>query len=234
MNSDKGAISKRRKLMITPTQLDSNEKKNQSLSKFLIVAVTAALSCGTLLAQSHPGGGSAQPTTPNQQQNSDVPTTGSPQQSMQDSAFLHKALEGGVAEVQLGQLAQEKSQSGDVKQFGQRMVQDHTQLGTQMQPVAKQLGVSQPKGPSKKDKQLISKLQGLSGQQFDEEYIKAMVKDHREDLKDFKTEAEMTQDPNVKQAAQQGESVISEHLKMIEQIAQAHNVPLDGKEMSSK
>ena len=207
-------------------------------NKYFMLAVAAILSCGTLFAQSHPsGGGGMQPsTTPNQQQNQDAPATaGSPQQAMQDSAFLHKALEGGVAEVQLGQLAQEKSQSDDVKQFGQRMVQDHTQLGTQMQPVAKQLGVSQPKGPSKKDKQLMAKLQGLSGQQFDEEYIKAMVKDHRDDLKDFKTEADMTQDPNVKQAAQQGVSVISEHLKMIEQIAQAHNISVDGKnkEMSS-
>jgi putative membrane protein len=134
-----------------------------------------------------------------------------------------------LAEVQLGQLAQEKSQSEDVKQFGQRMVQDHTQLGTQMQPAAKQLGVSQPKGPSKKDKQLMAKLQGLTGPQFDEEYIRAMVKDHRQDLKDFKTEVEMTQDPGVKSVAQQGEAVIADHLKAIEQIAQAHNIPVDGK-----
>jgi putative membrane protein len=221
---------------MTLLQIIHTGRRRKTAVKLLTLAGTAFLSCGAVLAQSHPGGGGSQPTTPSQQQNQDAPTTaGSPQQSMQDTAFVHKALEGGVAEVQLGQLAQEKSQSEDVKQFAQRMVQDHTQLGTQMQPVAKQLGVSQPKGPSKKDKQLMAKLQGLSGQQFDEEYIKVMVKAHREDLKDFKTEAEMTQDPNVKQAAQQGVTVISDHLKMIEQIAQAHNVALGGKskEMSS-
>jgi putative membrane protein len=195
---------------------------------WVTIAATAWLSCGALMAQSHPGGGGG--GTPNQQQNQDNPAmTGSPQQTMQDAAFVHKALEGAAAEVQLGQLAQEKSQSEDVKQFAQRMVQDHTQFGIEMQPVAKQLGVSQPKGLSKKDKQVMAKLQGLSGQQFDEEYIKVMVKDHREDLKDFKTEAEMSQDPNVKQAVQQGVTVITDHLKMIEQIAQAHNVALDGK-----
>jgi putative membrane protein len=139
--------------------------------------------------------------------------------------------------VQLGQLAEQKSQSNDVKQFAQKMVSDHTQMGEKwFKPVAKQMGVSEPKGPSKKDKKLIEKLQGLSGPQFDTEYIQAMVKDHKEDLKDFKSEAEMAQDPNVKQIATQGTNIIQQHLQLIEQIAQAHNVPLEGKskEISSK
>lgn len=75
----------------------------------------------------------------------------------------------------------------------------------------------------------MAKLEGLSGQQFDEEYIKAMVKDHRQNLKEFKGEAQMAQDPSVKQAAEQGASVISQHLQMIEQIAQNHNVAIEGK-----
>ncbi len=63
-----------------------------------------------------------------------------------------------------------------------------------------------------------------------------MVKDHKQDLKDFQNEAQSAQDPNVKQIAQQGADLISKHLEMIEQIAQAHNVPVEGKnkEMSSK
>jgi putative membrane protein len=150
-------------------------------------------------------------------------------QSMADQAFVKKALEGGVAEIQLGQLAQQKSQSDDVKQFGQKMVEDHTQLSEQMKPIAQQLGVKDPKGPSKKDKQLMAKLEGLSGPQFDEAYIQAMVKDHKEDLKDFRNEAQSAQNQNVKQAAQQGAGVISHHLEMIEQIAQSHNVATDAK-----
>jgi putative membrane protein len=148
---------------------------------------------------------------------------------MADQEFIKKALEGDSAEVQLGQLAQQKSQSDDVKQFGQKMVDDHTQLGDQIKPIAKQLGVKEPKGPSKKAKQLAAKLEGLSGQQFDEVYIKAMVKSHKEDLKEFKDEEQTTRNPNVKQAVQQGEGVISQHLQMIEQIAQSHNVETDGK-----
>lgn len=158
-------------------------------------------------------------------------------QNFGDQAFVAKAMEGDAAEVQLGQLAQQKSQSNDVKQFAAKMVSDHQQMNDKwFKPVAKQIGASEPKGPSKKDKKLAEKLQGLSGQQFDTEYIQAMVKDHKQDLKDFQSEAQSAQDPNVKQIAQQGSDVISKHLQMIEQIAQAHNVPMEGKtkEVSSR
>jgi putative membrane protein len=198
----------------------------------LLVAVMA-------VAQTPPGGGagSQQPNMPNQptspMANPNMDPTMANQQSMADQSFVKKALEGGAAEVELGQLAQQKSQSEDVKQFGQKMVQDHTQLGDQMKPIAQQLGVKEPKGPSKKDKELIGKLEALSGPQFDEAYIQAMVKDHKQDLKDFKDAAQTAQNPNVKQAAQQGAGVISQHLQMIQQIAQTHNVATDGKKASS-
>lgn len=158
-------------------------------------------------------------------------TPGTAQTSGQyaDQSFVSKALSGGEAEVQLGQLAQQKSQSQDVKQFAQKMVSDHSQMGDKwFKPIAKQMGVSVPKGPDKKDKKLIEKLQGLSGQDFDHQYIQAMVKDHQKDLKDFQNEAQAAQDPSVKQAAQQGATIIEQHLQMIEQIAKNHNVPMEG------
>lgn len=213
-----------------------------NMKKLWLCSVPALLASAALLAQAPPSGGGQQPM-PSQPPSSAAPSPGAaPEaaptgQNFGDQAFVSKALEGGVAEVQLGQLAQQKSQSNDVKQFAQKMVSDHSQMGEKwFKPVAKQMGVSEPKGPSKKDKKLIEKLQGLSGQQFDTEYIQAMVKDHKEDLKDFQSEAQMAQDPTVKQIAQQGSTVIQQHLQLIEQIAQAHNVPVEGKskEVSSK
>jgi putative membrane protein len=205
-------------------------------TKILLCSASTLLAGTIAVAQVQPGGaGQQQPNMPSQQPTSPTPGTVGPeanlanQQAMADQSFVRKALEGGAAEVQLGQLAQQKSQSDDVKQFAQKMVEDHTQLGDQMKPIAQQLGVKEPKGPSKKDKQLMAKLEGLSGPQFDEAYIQAMMKDHKEDLKEFKDEAQAAQNPNVKQAAQQGAGVISQHLQMIQQIAQSHNVATDGK-----
>jgi putative membrane protein len=185
-----------------------------------------------------------QPSMPSQQQPSTNPGAANPGnpgmgpgaypgtaptgQDFGDKAFVSKALEGGQAEVQLGQLAQEKSQSNDVKQFGQKMVNDHSQMADKwLKPVAQQLGVSEPKGPSKKDKKEIAKLQALSGEEFDREYILFMVKDHQQDLKEFTSEAQSSQNPSVKQIAQQGSGIISQHLQLIEQIAKSHNVTVE-------
>ncbi len=150
-----------------------------------------------------------------------------------DKHFVNEALEGGNAEVQLGQLAQQKASSDDVKQFGQKMVEDHTRLGDQMKQVAHQIGVTPPSGLSAKDQALNTKLQALSGDAFDKAYIQAMVRDHKKDLWEFKHAAASAKAPSVKDAASQGEQVISEHLKMIEQIAQSHHVSTGGASRAS-
>jgi putative membrane protein len=205
-----------------------------------LCSVPALFLSTALIAQVPGGGAPQQPSMPSQQQpsTSTMPSNegNAPAgQNFADSAFLSKAMEGSDAEVELGKLAQQKSQSQDVKQFAQRMVNDHSQMNDKwFKPVAKQLNVSEPKGPSKKDKKLIEKLQSLNGQRFDTEYIQAMVKDHKDDLKEFQGEAQAAQDPNVKQIATQGSNIIEKHLQMIEQIAQAHNVPVEGKEISSR
>lgn len=204
----------------------------QFFPRILIITGAVCLSAAIAVAQA-PGNmgnpGQQQQTTPTnnnpnlndaqqiqQQQSSD-------QGAMQDRAFVHSALEGGMAEVQMGQLAAQKGNSDDVKQFGQKMANDHAQIGDQMKQVAQQLNVKPPKGLSKKDKAEVAKLQALSGPQFDNAYIEAMVKDHKKDLSDFKQEAENSQNPAVKQVAQQGAQVIDQHLQQIQQIAKAHN-----------
>lgn len=207
-----------------------------------------ALLCATVaLAQSPGGTPQQQPSMPQSQSpnsgaqapgsNSTAgPTAGAPTsaQDFSERAFISKAMEGGIAEVQLGQLAQQKSQSNDVKQFAAKMVNDHGQMGDKwLKPVAQQMGIDPPSGPTKKDKKEIEKLQGLSGQDFDREYITMMVKDHQKDLKDFQSEAQSAQDPTVKQIADKGSQVIQQHLQIIEQIAKAHNIDVGGKEMSS-
>jgi putative membrane protein len=206
-------------------------------SRICLYSASALLAGGLAVAQSpqQPTPGQSQPNAPNQQQPTNPNTVSPPgateDQSMFDQEFLRKALEGGAAEVQLGQLAQQKSQSGDVKQFGQKMVADHTQLGDAIKPIAQKLGVKQPKEPSKKDRQLIAKLETLSGPEFDQAYIQAMLKDHQQDLKEFKNEAQSAQDPNIKRVAQVGANVISQHLQLIQQIAQSHNVTASNRSM---
>jgi putative membrane protein len=144
--------------------------------------------------------------------------------SMGDKHFVSEALKGGQAEVQMGKLAEQQGNSSDVKSFGRRMVQDHTKMGEQMKGVAGEEGITPPTSPTILQQAEIKKLKGLSGDAFDQEYIKTMVKDHETDLNDFKKESQDGKSAKVKDAASQGASVISEHLTMIRQIAQAHGI----------
>jgi putative membrane protein len=137
-----------------------------------------------------------------------------------DKAFVKKAMQGSMAEIQLGQLAQQKASSDDVKQFGQKMVDDHTKLSDQMKPIASQLGVNPPTELSGKDKALQKKLEGLSGDAFDKAYMSAMVKDHQKDLNEFEQASTSAKSPQVQQAAQQGAQVIHEHLQLAQQVAE--------------
>lgn len=200
------------------------------LNRVLMAGGILLMSGAMAMAQQQPMGSAPQPENPANNPNSPMDSTAQMQAqqnaaagSMQDKSFVRKALEGGMFEVQAGQLAAQKGSGQDVQQFGQKMVDDHTKLGDQMKPIAAQMGVHAPTKLSKKDAATLSKLQGMSGSEFDNAYIKDMVSDHKKDLSDFKQEAENTQNPNLKQATQQGAQVISEHLQMAEQLSKAHN-----------
>lgn len=133
-----------------------------------------------------------------------------------DKKFLTMASEGNAAEISLGNLALQKSSNPDVKEFAQRMVDDHTKLQEQAKPVAEQLGVTPPSQPSAKQQALMTKLQAANGADFDKQYAHAMVEDHREDDKEFKKEETSGKNQSVKDLATQGEPIIAQHLQMAE------------------
>jgi putative membrane protein len=212
-------------------------------SKFLLLTAAVLFSGACVIAQDPGGmpgggGGSQQPTPgtapgyPGAQPMPGTTPGGTPgmQASMADQAFLRQMFESDAVEVQLGQMAQEKSQSDDVKQFAEKMVENRKRLDDQLTPLAKRLDVSQPKGPDKKMKQEIARLQTLSGQQFDEEYIRTIAKAHEKDVKSIKQAADTSQDPSVQRTAQADAPVIEQHLQAIQKIAQAHNVQTESSE----
>lgn len=134
--------------------------------------------------------------------------------SVADKKFVKDAMEGDMAEIQLGQLALQKASSEDVKQFAQKIIDDHTKLDEQVKPIAMQVGVTAPTQVSAKDRALMTKLQSLSGSAFDKAYVTAIVADHAMDDKKFKAEETGGKDPKVKDAATQAEPVIAQHLQM--------------------
>jgi putative membrane protein len=164
------------------------------------------------------------PSSPSAQDS--APNSGDVGQVMEDKMFLRKAAEGGIAEVKLGQLAAQKASSDDVKAFGQKMVEDHTKLNSQMAQVADSLGVMLPKSMNKEDQAEYDKLNGLSGNDFDTEYLSCMVKDHHKDLHEFRVEAASRADPTLHDAVVQAETIIHDHTVMVDKLARAKGIPI--------
>jgi len=137
---------------------------------------------------------------------------------MQDHTFMMKAAEGGLAEVQLGQLAQQNGQSQQVKDFGQRMVTDHSKANDELKQVAEKQGVTLPTSPSSHDQAEYGKLSKMHGEAFDKAYSKMMVSDHKKDIGEFKHEAASGNDPQVRSFASQTLPTLEEHLKLAEKM----------------
>jgi len=141
-----------------------------------------------------------------------------------DRQFLKKAAQGGKAEVELGQLAQRKAASDEVKKFGERMVTDHSKANDQLQQLASQKGLTLPDKLNAKDQATKARLEKLSGKQFDQAYMRDMVKDHTKDVNEFQHEANNAKDPDVKSFAQSTLPTLQDHLKEAKQIAPSGTV----------
>jgi putative membrane protein len=201
-------------------------QSNRVISLFAAAALLAGSAAtaqqgGMQLPPGQQGAPGATPGTMNmpeaQQQN---------EPSVFDQSFMRDTLEDNDAQVEMSQLAAQKSPSEDVKQFSETMVKIHAELGDQLKPIAKQLGVGEPKGPSKKEKQEIAQLETLSGPEFDTAYLQDMAQEQQRSLKQFKSEEQSAQNPTVKKAATVDTPVLSQHFDAFQKLAQAHNVPL--------
>jgi len=133
-----------------------------------------------------------------------------------DSTFATKAAEGGLAEVQLGNLAQSNASSNDVKSFGQQMVTDHTKANDELKSIAGKKGITLPTSPNSKQQAEYNRLQKLRGANFDREYMKLMVSDHRTDVSEFRKESESGSDADIKAFAGKTLPTLENHLKMAE------------------
>jgi putative membrane protein len=145
-----------------------------------------------------------------------APTASELQQA--DLQFVEEAAGGGQAEVELGKVAAERAESPDVKQFGQMMVNDHTKANEQLMKVAQEKKVQLPSDVPSEAKSAKEKLTGLSGHEFDREYMKQMVSDHEKTVDLFQKQADGGQDPGLKEFAQQTLPTLQHHLEQAKQI----------------
>jgi len=136
-----------------------------------------------------------------------------------DSHFATEAASGGMTEVALGKLATEKGSSQAVKDFGQKMVDDHTKANDELKSLATSKNMMLPSAPNAKEKATIDKMSAMSGAAFDKAYVRDMVMDHKKDVALFTKEANSGTDSDVKAFASKTLPTLQEHQKMINDIA---------------
>ena len=105
-----------------------------------------------------------------------------------DQKFIKDAIQGNLAEVQMGQLAQKNGASQDVKDFGQMLVTDHGQGNVKANQVANSLKVTPPTEPNAKQKSEYDKMSKLNGAAFDKAFAQHMIADHKKDIAAFQKE----------------------------------------------
>jgi putative membrane protein len=136
-----------------------------------------------------------------------------------DATFFKHAAEAGIAEVDAGQIAQDKANNPAVKDFGAKMVQDHGAVNEKLKALAATKNVTLPTSESVGAMATEAKLKVLSGDTFDKSYIKAQIKAHQQAVGLFKKEAASGQDPDVKAFAASTLPELKMHLKAIKAIA---------------
>ncbi len=135
-----------------------------------------------------------------------------------DLQFAAAAASSGHAEVDLGHLALKKSSREDIRQFAQRMVDDHAKVNQQLAAVAMHQHLRLPHYAEGQDAAEVKHLSGLSGPEFDHTYVALMIEDHRKDVADFEQEAQRGEVTPIRALANATLPMLRAHLQLAEEL----------------
>jgi len=138
-----------------------------------------------------------------------------------DADFLKNAATGGMMEVELGKIAQRNASRTTIKEFGALMVKDHGMGGDKIKSLAASKNYALPDSLTDKQSREKDRLQKKTGNDFDRDYVKMMVDDHKEDIKDFEKEATNGKDPDIKTFAENTLRMLHRHLDKAQAIEAA-------------
>ena len=139
--------------------------------------------------------------------------------TLAEKEFMRKAAGGNLAEVQMAQLALKNGESAQVKEFAQKMIDDHGMANKQLEQIAQDKGVLNFKPTlSEEDAALYARMGSMTGSAFDTAYIKHAVADHETDVKEYKTEEKKLKDADLKAYDEKTLPIIEGHLKMAKEM----------------
>lgn len=136
-----------------------------------------------------------------------------------EAKFLDEAVRGNVAEVKMGELAQQRGHSEAVREFGEMLVEDHSSALKETAELSQDLKVIPPAQPTAEQTQKHDALARLSGEEFDRQFVAEMVKAHEETIAKYEQHAQSNVgDAKVREHAQELLPTLKEHLAMAERL----------------
>ena len=138
----------------------------------------------------------------------------SPSVSSDDQKFMETAARAGMAEVDAAKLAKEKGESQAVKDFARQMEEDHTQANDELKKLAGAKGVGLPQDVDAKHRRMMDELRKHTAAQFDREYMKQQVGDHRRVVADFDRESKHGHDADLRKWAADKLPTLRKHREM--------------------
>jgi len=146
------------------------------------------------------------------------PATWGHEISGDDAKFAVAAANGGMAEVELGKLAEQKGQSARVRNFGTMMVQDHSKANAELMDLAHSKQIVLPDSLNNEEQKLKDDLAAKSGADFDKAYVDAMLDDHKKDIADFEQARKIVKYPEMSAFIDKTLIVLKMHLAAIQKI----------------
>lgn len=154
--------------------------------------------------------------TPGTETRSGMPAATQP--NVVDRNFARSAAAGGLAEVELGRLADQKGKSSEARKFAERMVSDHSKANNELKQLAAAANIALPKAPDAEDQAMRERLDKAQGDAFDRDYIRGQIAAHQETAQLFEYEIGSGQDAQLKTFASQTLPVIMQHLEMAQNL----------------
>ncbi|HET6632196.1 MAG TPA: DUF4142 domain-containing protein [Rhodanobacteraceae bacterium] len=145
-------------------------------------------------------------------------TTASVMTGSMSGSFVAKAATGSMLEIKLADIAMDKSNNDDVKDFANKIKSDHTEANNKLKSIAQQEGLAVPTDLTAEQKSTVDKLQGKSGAEFDKAYAQTMVEDHQKAIKLFQDAAQNASTPQLRQFAQNTVPTLQTHLDMAQSL----------------
>jgi putative membrane protein len=149
------------------------------------------------------------------------------------ASFVKQAATSDMFEIEAAKLALQKSQNNGVRQFAQKMVDEHTKMSAQVKDAAQkdQVAAAVPAQMDRAHTQKMEDLKKLNGAAFDKKYVEMQVKAHQDAAKLFESYAKSGEDANLKKTVNEGLPHIKHHLQeaqTLQRSVQTAEVPAGG------